>query len=92
MDSHRKEEQRRFPEACRFEKIVLERKICVFFGCVEELGGDNRLEMRANIFVSSRVTFSRPGKLGLERVDLLLAVEYFAVASIYLPGKSEVSR
>ena len=42
-------------------------------------------------FWSEQGNVSRPGKLGLERVDLLLAVEYFAIASVYLPGKSEVS-
>ena len=35
--------------------------------------------------------FSRLEKLEVERVDLLLTVEYFAIASIHLPGKSEVS-
>jgi len=44
-DRHYKKERGHFPETCSFEKIDLEHKICVFFGCVEEVGGDNRLEM-----------------------------------------------
>ena len=75
MDSHRKEEQRRSPETCRFEKIDLERKNCVFFGCVEEIGGDNRLEMRryfcseqGNVFPSGKIGVRAGGCIASRRV------------------------
>ena len=60
------------------------------FGCVEEIGGDNRLEMR-RYFCSEQGNVFPSGKIRLERLDLLLTVEYFAIASIHLPGKSEMS-
>ena len=63
-DSSCKIEQRRSPEASRFEKINLERKICVLFGCVEEIGGNNRLEMR-RYFCSEQGSVFPSGKIGV---------------------------
>ena len=68
-------ERLRFPETCRFEKIDVERKICVFFGCVEELGCDNRLEMRryscseqGNVFPSGKIGVRAGGFIASRRV------------------------
>ena len=70
-----KKEQGYFPETLRFEKIDLERKICVFFGCVEEIGGDNRLEMRryfcsvqGNVFPSGKIEVRAGGFIASRRV------------------------
>ena len=80
-DSSCKTEQRRSPEASRFEKINLERKICVFFGCVDEFGGHNRLEMR-RYFCSEQGNGFPSGKIRVRALQRTVAVKRDATTSV----------